>query len=442
LDAAGYFSVGGGGDHVDLAADAEFAGEVDAGFDGEAGVGEEDAGVVGFEVVEVGAGAVDVGADVVAGAVGEPTGVSGVADDGAGGVVGLVAGDGRVSDVGCLDGRDGGVAGAANGGEDGLFALGGFAVHDAGPCDVVVDGAGLRELGPEVDEDEVSAADGAGVFGGGLVVRVGGVGTAGDVGAVFPDEAFAAEGFADPGDHGEFVSGGGANQGAHLLPGFGEDAVDFLLGDVVGGDLVVGEDGFELADKVGGADDFLAHLADAFDGSGVDHGDVHDGVAWRVLHGDAGVGGEHGFERGVEFLPGGVFGAGAGEGVEAGGLDAVDEFAGFAGGGDEVIPAAGDVHAGIQAEDAVGEGVAVVMVVEEPGVEVGVAERGLDGGDVHGENSRPVGGKSESRLFAARVRDDGVLGWVEGGQATAKAKATARAKFGGLSTTRCALRSR
>jgi hypothetical protein len=27
----------------------------------------------------------------------------------------------------------------------------------------------------------------------------------------------------------------------------------------------------------------------------------------------------------------------------------------------------------------------VVMVVEEPGVDVGVAERGLDGGDVHGE---------------------------------------------------------
>jgi hypothetical protein len=49
LDAAGHFGSGGTGDHVDFAADAEFAGEVEARFDGEAGVGEEDeADVVGF----------------------------------------------------------------------------------------------------------------------------------------------------------------------------------------------------------------------------------------------------------------------------------------------------------------------------------------------------------------------------------------------------------
>jgi hypothetical protein len=63
---------------------------------------------------------------------------------------------------------------------------------------------------------------------------------------------------------------------------------------------------------------------------------------------------EHGGERGFELLPGGVFGAGAGEGVEAAGLDAVDELARLAGiGGDEVEPAAGDVaHGGVEAEDA------------------------------------------------------------------------------------------
>ncbi len=36
--------------------------------------------------------------------------------------------------------------------------------------------------------------------------------------------------------------------------------------------------------------------------------------------------GEHGVEGGVEFLPGGVLGFGAGEGVEAAGFDAVDQF--------------------------------------------------------------------------------------------------------------------
>ncbi len=88
LDSAGYGGVVAGGDHVDFAADAEFR-EVDAGFDGEAGEGEDAAGVVGFEVVEVSAGAVELSADVVAGAVGEVLAVAGGADDGAGGVVGL-----------------------------------------------------------------------------------------------------------------------------------------------------------------------------------------------------------------------------------------------------------------------------------------------------------------------------------------------------------------
>ena len=117
-----------------------------------------------------------------------------------------------------------------------------------------------------------------------------------------------------------------AGAGADVLPGFGQDAVDFLLRGVVRGDLVVGEDGLELGDEVGGGDDVFAEFADALDGAGIDHGDVHDGVARGVLHGDAGVAGKHGFEVGVEFLPGGVFGFGAGESIQAGGFDAVDEL--------------------------------------------------------------------------------------------------------------------
>ncbi len=92
---------------------------------------------------------------------------AGGADDVAGGVVGLPAGDGLVGGEGGLDGVDGGVAGVADGGEDELLAVGGLAVDDAGPGDVVLDGVGaVGELGPDVDEDEVAGADGAGVFGG------------------------------------------------------------------------------------------------------------------------------------------------------------------------------------------------------------------------------------------------------------------------------------
>ncbi len=69
------------------------------------------------------------------------------------------------------------------------------------------------------------------------------------------------------------------------------------------GDLIGGENGFKLADQVGRADDLLAKAAEEFDCAGVDHGDVHDGVVGRVLHGDAVGIGEHGFNAGGEFLP-------------------------------------------------------------------------------------------------------------------------------------------
>ena len=78
-------------------------------------MGQDAARVVGFEVVEVRAGAVNLVGDVVAGAVHEEIAEAGVADDGAGGVVGLEAVDGAVFGEGLLDGCDGGVTGVADG---------------------------------------------------------------------------------------------------------------------------------------------------------------------------------------------------------------------------------------------------------------------------------------------------------------------------------------
>ena len=147
LDAAGDPGFAGGGEHVDLAADAEL-GEVDAGLDGEAGVGQKLAHVVGLEVVKVRAGAVNLVGDVVAGAVGEELGKAGRADDGAGGVVGLEAADGAVLGEGLLDGVDGGVAGVADGLKDKLLLGRGLAADDGGPGDVVVDAGGSGESAP------------------------------------------------------------------------------------------------------------------------------------------------------------------------------------------------------------------------------------------------------------------------------------------------------
>ena len=171
---------------------------------------------------------------------------------------------------------------------------------------------------------------------------------------------------------------------ADELPAGGEDGVEAALGFKVRGDLMLGEDGLEDADEVGGADDVLAHGAHQLDGAGIDHGDVHDGVARGVLHGDGGGAVEHGFELVLELLPGGVGVLGAGEGVELAGLDAMHELAGFAVGGDEVIPAAGDEAVLVEAEDAVCDGVAMVVVVKEPAVELVLAERGLNRRKIHG----------------------------------------------------------
>ena len=56
----------------------------------------------------------------------------------------------------------------------------------------------------------------------------------------------------------------------------------------------------------------------------------------------------------------------------------MDELAGFAFGGDEVEPAAGDEGVWVEAEDAIGDGVAVVVIIEEPAVEVVFAQGRLN----------------------------------------------------------------
>ena len=55
-------------------------------------------------------------------------------------------------------------------------------------------------------------------------------------------------------------------------------------------------------------------------------------------------------------------------------------------GGDEVIPAPGDEALWIKTEDPAGDGVAVVMVVEEPAIESSGGDGVLQGVEIHREN--------------------------------------------------------
>ncbi len=82
------YSTAGLSQHIYLAAHSKFR-EVDAGFDGEAGVGQDQALVVGFEVVKIGSVAVSLGGDAVPRPMGEVLSEAGVADHSAGCIVGL-----------------------------------------------------------------------------------------------------------------------------------------------------------------------------------------------------------------------------------------------------------------------------------------------------------------------------------------------------------------
>ena len=96
---------------------------------------------------------------------------------------------------------------------------------------------------------------------------------------------------------------GGTQAACDLCPGFDDDRVDGALGDGVAGYLIVGEDGLELGDEIGGGDDLFAEGAQELDGAGIDHGDIHDVVHGRVLHGDFLLVLEEIFQTGAQFLP-------------------------------------------------------------------------------------------------------------------------------------------
>ncbi len=121
---------------------------------------------MGFEVVEVRAGAVDFVRDVVAGTVREVFAKAGGLDDAARGVIGLEAADGAAVGKGLFDGGNGGVAGVADGrSKTSLLAFVGFAANDAGPGDVVVERSRACRRAPQmIDEEEVAFLEWAGTF--------------------------------------------------------------------------------------------------------------------------------------------------------------------------------------------------------------------------------------------------------------------------------------
>src|SRR5947209_4443734 len=61
----------------------------------------------------------------------------------------------------------------------------------------------------------------------------------------------------------------------------------------------------------------------------------------------------------------------------------MNQLARIALGGHVVVPAAGDVGLGVEAKNALADGIAMMMVVEQPAVMAGFAQRSLDCLQIH-----------------------------------------------------------
>jgi len=129
-------------------------------------------------------GAVAVGllADVVAGPVDEGVAMAGALDHVAARAIDLEAAEGPSGGEGLFDQGDRCVAGLGDDLEDGGVLLGDGLADEADAGQVAVDAAGPVHLGPEVDQDEVALADLGVAAGHGLVVRVAAVGADADDG--------------------------------------------------------------------------------------------------------------------------------------------------------------------------------------------------------------------------------------------------------------------
>lgn len=184
-----------------------------------------------------------------------------------------------------------------------------------------------------------------------------------------------------------------------VFEGLPDDAIDGAACGGVRFELRAGPTGFIFLHEIGGGDDFGTETAHEFDGSGIDHGDIGNGIFRGVLHGHS-----FGFAQGFFEIVSQLFLAGvvkrvSGNGGERTGFNFVNEFFGSALGGNKIIPAAG-AHAGRKIEDALGDGIAAAKIVEEPAVYFCGAQILLQftDGDLHESSSLPRARSSCFRL--------------------------------------------
>ena len=127
--------------------------------------------------------------------------------------------------------------------------------------------------------------------------------------------------------------------------------------------------------------------------------------------------------------------------VEPCGFNAMNKLARLSNGWDEVVPAARDVRVRINAQDARGDGVAVMVIVKEPAVDLRGAKSGLNCFQLHGKRIRHLGagqGDARSLYGPPQVSADGghkkiIFLWrLECNFALLPVSATCGPPFGGI----------
>src|SRR5437867_9277658 len=116
---------------------------------------------------------------------------------------------------------------------------------------------------------------------------------------------------------------------------------------------------------------------------------------------------EHGLDLLKQLLPPRIEVLRARQTVEMSGLDSVDQLDRLSACGDQVEPSPRNHQAIRQSKDAIGDGIAVMMIVKQPAVDIALAQGGLNGGKVHGQISILTTGAGLSE-FGSRVYRRGI----------------------------------
>ena len=162
------------------------------------------------------------------------------------------------------------------------------------------------------------------------------------------------------------------------------DSVHASSGFEVRCELLLGQAGFKLLNQFGGRDHFDAETAHQFDGARIHHGDVGDGASRRILHRDALLAVEQ-FRAAAHAVPA-SWNSGAFRQAEH--VSTPDSMrctipTGSPLRGDHVIPAARDMHRCRKTQHPVGERIALVVIEEQPAVEIFPAKSFLNSSEIH-----------------------------------------------------------